>query len=94
MHQHSPPNLQKDIKEIKDRTRRVETRVTRWLESQGFETNIQKPAWHEDRLIVPTSACSLVDCLSIIPPEWPNDKGIDVYVHDDYLMTVYLSPED
>lgn len=93
-HNTDPPSLQRDVKEIKDRTRRIETRVTRFLESQGFDTEVKKPLWVDDQIVVPTRACSINDCLMVVPSDWPSDKAINIYVHDDYLMTVYMSPED
>lgn len=83
-----PPSLQRDIIEIKDRTRRIETRVTRWLESQGFDTEVKRPTWSDGAIIAPTRACSLNDCLAAVPDNWPKGSEIDVFVHDDYLMTI------
>jgi hypothetical protein len=88
------PWLQQDIKEIKDRLRRTETRVTKWLESQGFETGVQRPQWQNGLIEVPSSACSFKDCLAVIPDNWPHTDEIEIRVKDEFLMAVYLSPQE
>jgi hypothetical protein len=85
---------QADLKEIKDRLRRTETRVTKWLESQGFETGVQRPHWEAGKIEVPSSSCSIKDLLSAIPETWDGESEIVVRVKGDYLMSVYLHPED
>ena len=79
------------LKEITDRTRRIETRLTRYLESRGFDTQVQKPTWvGPGRIEVPTRACSLGDCLSVVPHNWDPDEEIMVYCGKDLLMSFIL----
>ncbi len=56
------------IKETFDRTRRIETRLTRYLEAKGFETKVQKPLWDRGTVQIPSMACSVKDILEAIPP--------------------------
>lgn len=76
-------------KEIMDRMRRMETRMTRWLESQGFDTQTKRPVWDRRGVIhVPSMACSMRDLLDVIPPTWPVDDTIDVHHHGEYIMNL------
>lgn len=85
---------QQDLKEIKDRLRRTETRVTKWLESQGFETGVQRPQMTGNAIEVPSSSCSIKDLLAVVPENWSGESEIVVTVKGDYLMSIYLQPED
>lgn len=81
------------IKEITDRTRRIETRLTKYLESRGFDTQVQKPRWSgAGRIDVPTQACSLRDCLEVVPDSWDPEVEIEVYCNNDFLMSFALTP--
>lgn len=56
------------IQETADRTRRIETKLTRALASQGFDVQTSKPLWVEpDMLIIPSRSVSLGDCLTTVP---------------------------
>ena len=61
------------LKEAVDRLRRVETRLTKYLQWRGFDTQTTVPRWtaYEDRgvLSIPAISCSLRDCLAAIPPD-------------------------
>lgn len=57
--------------EILDRVRRIETRLTKFLEASGFDTQVQRPGFTPDGfLVIPTPSVSLRDCLEAIPREW------------------------
>jgi hypothetical protein len=60
------------VKEILDRCRRIETRLTRYLEIQGFATETRKPVWFPltSILDVPSPEVSLKDCLAAVPEKW------------------------
>lgn len=81
------------LREVRDRTRRIETRLTKWLEAEGFETKVQRPVWRGDgRLDVPTRSCSLADCLSVVPPDWPGDEEIGVFCNGEFIVSLFTAP--
>ena len=65
----SPSDLQENVQEIADRCRRMETRLTRFLELQGFDTGVQRAVWVDDAVDIPTDAIALKECLSVIPSD-------------------------
>jgi hypothetical protein len=67
-----PTDIQTEmIIEIRDRTKRLETRVTKWLGTQGFDTRVRRAAWAAPGEVdVPSPACSLKEILECIPPTW------------------------
>lgn len=75
------------IREALDRARRIETRLTRFLEEQGFDTGAQHARWRNGIIEVPSPACSIRDLLAAIPPEWECEEPIGVYVKGDFLMS-------
>lgn len=72
-------------KELLDRTRRIETRLTRFMEESGFDTQVQRPTWSGGIIHAPTSSVSLRDCLAIIPDTWDRSEAVAVMVKDDLL---------
>lgn len=79
-----------DLKEISDRCRRIETRLTKFLEGQGFETKAQKPEWKTaGEIHIPSMSCSVKDILAVIPDSWDCEDEIIVYHKDEELMSVY-----
>lgn len=81
----------KNEREILDRTRRIETRLTRYMEARGFDTQVQRPRWEDNGTIhAPTSSISLKDCLAVIPRDWPLDKSITVFAKDDIMAYLYI----
>lgn len=77
------------IKEIVDRTRRIETRLTRFMSEQGFDTQTRKPIWQNGSIRVPTMAISIHDLVAVIPDGWPGTEPITVYHQGDFVMDVY-----
>lgn len=86
------PSLKPMVVETLDRTRRIETRLTKYLEQTGFDTGIQRPTWGDGKISVPTPACSLRDCLAVVPSDWPVDEEIEIFVGDDKqrLMSIFI----
>ena len=81
-----------DMQEVVDRCRRMETRLTRFLESQGFDTQTRRPEWRDDGVIlVPSLGASLKDIQSVIPPNWNKQKEIEVYHKDTFVMAIFVS---
>lgn len=80
-----------DMQEVVDRCRRMETRLTRFLEAQGFDTQTRKPEWRNGVIIVPSLGASLKDIHSVIPHEWNRQKEIEVYHKDVFVMAIFIS---
>jgi hypothetical protein len=80
-------------KEILDRVRRTETRVTKIGRALGIDVGGGKPEWDdsEGRVTIPTPNCSIRDILAVIP-EGRRAFEIDVYAGDDYLLTLFVDP--
>lgn len=79
------------LKEIADRCRRMETRLTKFLESQGFDTRVQRPIFlPTGELRVPSLAISLQDCIAVIPPNWSEDEEIFVTLQGEPVMSVFV----
>lgn len=60
--------MEQDIREVKDRCRRIETRLTKFLESQGFDTQRKLPTCRGNMVSIPSMECSLADILACVPP--------------------------
>lgn len=75
--------------EILDRTRRIETRFTNYLEKMGYDTESQKPRWKDGAVDLPAMGCSISDCLNTIPDDWPEEKAVAVYHKGKYVMVLY-----
>lgn len=83
----------KNDREILDRTRRIETRLTVLAKALGINVGGGTPVWNEEsgRIQAPSPNCSLSECLKVIPPGM-KDNDIDVYVGHDYLLTIFVEP--
>ena len=57
------------IGEIQDRLRRIETRLTKWMQQCGFDTQTQKVEWDEEKcaIVIPSMDVRLKDILAAIP---------------------------
>lgn len=84
--------LEAKIQEVVDRSRRIETRLTKYLEEQGFNTQGRKPLWREvegiGRLDIPAMGCSIDDCLTAIPPTYPKGDEVLVYHNGKFIMAL------
>lgn len=82
-------------KEMRDRLRRIETRLTSYLVKQGETVGGQpQPEWNDKEECVVVSAldCSLSKCMSVIPPELSGD----VYIRTEdyrYIATIHIGGE-
>ena len=82
------------LTEIRDRIRRLETRTTKYLEAQGFDTGAArakwlgiKPGWEVARIDLPTPAVSLKEILATIPKD--HEEDVDLYVGEELIATIY-----
>lgn len=78
-------------REIVERCRRIETRLTKFLESQGFDTHVKRPFWNGKAVVIPSLGCSVQDMLSAIPADHRED-GVPVVNQGVVVMFIY--PED
>lgn len=79
------------LSEIMDRCRRIETRLTKYLEQQGFDTRVRRPEWDDGDIIVPSLTVSVQDCVSVVPNNWDLAEPIQVVHKGRTLMTLYLN---
>lgn len=49
----------------------METRLTRFLEEQGFDTQVQRAIFDGSSIEVPTLGIALKDVLAVVPPGKP-----------------------
>lgn len=78
------------LTELRDRMRRVETRITKFLESQGFDTGTKRPRWDRGVIHIPSPQTGMKDILEAIPPGWDPDAPVHVVHEGDELAWVYL----
>ena len=80
------------MQELLDRTRRIETRLTRFMEDNGFDTKVRRAVWYpeEGRLEVPSPATSLKDIIAAVPRSWQAFDKIVISHKGDMLATIYL----
>lgn len=60
-----------NLLEVLQRARRIETRLTRLLETEGIQTGIQRPWWMDDRVMIPSPMTTIDAVLKVIPEGWP-----------------------
>ena len=66
------------IGEIQDRLRRIETRLTKYMQERGFETQVQKPEWNDEEnyIEIPSMDVRLKDVLEEIPTWMEGDVAV------------------
>lgn len=91
--------LDSNMKEVVDRCRRMETRLTRFLESQGFDTQVKRAMWRDDdpssaglrsTIVVPSPAVSLKEVLTTVPSYWSPSDGIRIEHKGETLAWVFI----
>jgi hypothetical protein len=75
-----------NLLEVLQRSRRIETRLTRLLESEGIQTAIQRPWWMDDRVMLPSPMTTIDAILKCIPEQWP--KPVPIVFKDEQYLTV------
>lgn len=83
-------DLDHKMAEVADRCRRMETRLVKFLEAQGFDTGTKLPVWRDGTIVAPSIDSSMRQLLSVIPHDWPVDEEIYVAVKGDLVMSIYL----
>lgn len=89
------PSADYDMKEVVDRCRRMETRLTRFLESQGFDTQVKRATWRHDGgshgvVTVPSPAVALKEIMATIPSNWSPEDGIRVEHKGETIAWVFV----
>lgn len=80
-------------KEIVERTRRIETRITKIGNALGIDVGGARPVWRPDgTILLPSPGCSLTEILKAIPSMHQDD--VDVFVGADYLATIVRDCEN
>jgi hypothetical protein len=83
-----------EMKEVVDRCRRMETRLTRFLETQGFDTQVKRAEWRaqDGVVVVPSPSVSLKEILMMVPYDW--DSAVPIRVeHKGETMAVFYVPQ-
>ena len=77
--------------EIVDRVRRIETRLTKFMEAQGFDTQVARALWVPDPgyVLVPSPAVAIRDVISAIPADYAG-LMVGVKVGSELLFTVHV----
>ena len=75
-----------NLLEVVQRARRIETRLTRLLETEGIQTGIQRPWWMDDRVMIPSPMTTIDAVLKCIPEGWP--KPVQVVLKEDQRLAI------
>lgn len=77
--------------EIVDRVRRIEKRFTKFMEWQGFDTQVARAAWvpgDGGYVLAPSPSVSIQEVLAAIPKDYAGTM-VPVKVGEDLLFTVH-----
>ncbi len=79
-------------REVRDRVRRIETRLTILAKALGVEVGGAPVLWNVagERVQVATPNSSLAEILRAIPGR-RQDETVDVYIRDEYVATVFTN---
>jgi hypothetical protein len=80
------------IAEVLDRSRRIETRITKIGRAMDVDVGGGRPVWVDGRVTVPTPNCSIGECLKAVPGDWDQSEEIEVFTGDDYLFSFFIEP--
>jgi hypothetical protein len=81
------------LRELLDRNRRMETRLTKFMMAQGFETGVQKPSFNPlGSVELPSPACAMKDILEAIPPDWKQGEPIILMHKGTFVAELYRDP--
>src|SRR5215471_16975503 len=76
-----------NLLETVQRCRRMETRLTRFLEAEGLQTGILRPWWSDDRVMIPSPTTTIDAILKCIPEGWHGPAPV-VFKEDSQYMVV------
>lgn len=67
-----------DLSEILDRTRRIETRLTKLIESQGIDSGTKKPRWDGETIHLASLEISLKELITLVPASHRHGAEVQV----------------
>lgn len=73
------------------RLRRIETRLSKFMEWQGFDLQALKPSWKNGRVNIPSVGTPLREILNVIPSSWDKNEDIWVYHRGKFVLTFNVS---
>jgi hypothetical protein len=86
--------LEAMARETLDRTKRIETRLTSYLVSVGFDTRTQRPLFLDDGSVsIPSMDCSVKDILGVIPADhfdYDEDRVVEVHHKSQHVLCFFL----
>lgn len=59
-----------ELREVRDRSRRIETRLTKLLRHLGLDEQGSMPEWKVNHVEVPSISTAVKDILAVIPDDW------------------------
>lgn len=79
--------------EVVQRARRIETRLTRLLESEGIQTGIQRPWWMEEgKVMIPSPMTTIDAILNVIPEGWSKSVEVLMKEGEDVVTVCDITP--
>jgi hypothetical protein len=83
--------IETQVREVVERTRRIETRLTKYMEDRGFETKIKRPSWRNScQVHVSSPSVSIADILATVPENWDREEEVLVYHDGTHIFSFYL----
>jgi hypothetical protein len=86
-------NLRDDMSEVRDRARRTETRLTRYLETRGFDPKVTRPRFDQgtNTVHLPSPECSLREVIDAVPPLLRSKvMAVNLMVGSDLIGTLTI----
>jgi hypothetical protein len=80
------PSDRANLLEVLQRSRRIETRLTRLLETEGISTGIQRPWWMDDRVMIPSPMTTIDAILKVVPEGW--SQPVRIVLKEDQQFVV------
>ena len=84
------PSDRANLLEVIQRCRRMETRLTRLLETEGIATGIQRPWWMDGRVVIPSPMTTIDAILKTVPEKWPTAVDVSFKEEGDYIVLCRL----
>lgn len=79
--------------EVFDRVKRIETRLTNYLTSVGFDTQSTPCKWTwPNKVVIPTERVSVRDVIATIPLDVSSETVVEVWCKEVCLMVLHASP--
>jgi hypothetical protein len=78
------------LNEVHERTRRIETRLTRFMESMGVDAGGKRPVWGDGVVFLPSLSCSVHQIMAVIPEEWDKTQPIRVAISGTVVYRMHL----